>query len=106
MGGVTAYTKEQFQKINGYSNLFFGWGGEDDDVYGRCMRVFNRVNRVSPHVGRYYANCHDKEKPNEEREKLLKNSIDRMWKDGLNSLIYNVNKVNKNKLFTNFLIYY
>jgi hypothetical protein len=28
MGGVTAYTKEQYYEMNGYSNLFYGWGGE------------------------------------------------------------------------------
>lgn len=28
MGGVTGFTLQQFEKINGYSNSFYGWGGE------------------------------------------------------------------------------
>jgi hypothetical protein len=27
-GGVALLTKEQFNKCNGFSNLYFGWGGE------------------------------------------------------------------------------
>ena len=34
-GGATAFTEEQFSRVNGYSNEFYGWGGEDDDMYRR-----------------------------------------------------------------------
>ncbi|KAI4876170.1 hypothetical protein NFI96_029808, partial [Prochilodus magdalenae] len=32
-GGVSGLTSEQFQKINGFPNAFWGWGGEDDDLW-------------------------------------------------------------------------
>ncbi|KAK3093162.1 hypothetical protein FSP39_012069, partial [Pinctada imbricata] len=34
-GGIIAFTKEQFIAVNGYSNEFFVWGGEDDDIFKR-----------------------------------------------------------------------
>jgi len=35
-GGVTLFPVEVFQAINGYSNEFWGWGFEDDNLMLRC----------------------------------------------------------------------
>jgi len=35
-GGVTMLSNSIFEKINGYSNDYWGWGAEDDDVLYRC----------------------------------------------------------------------
>ena len=34
-GGVTILTRKNFEKINGFSNQFEGWGGEDNDLKNR-----------------------------------------------------------------------
>lgn len=34
-GGVSAMTKDQILFVNGFSNKFSGWGGEDDDMFNR-----------------------------------------------------------------------
>ena len=34
-GGIEAFSTEHFQLVNGFSNQFFGWGGEDDNLYDR-----------------------------------------------------------------------
>ena len=36
-GGVTMFTKEDFKTINGFSNDYWGWGFEDDDLLIRCV---------------------------------------------------------------------
>ena len=36
-GGVTMFPVELFKKINGYSNEYWGWGFEDDDLLYRCQ---------------------------------------------------------------------
>ena len=36
-GGVTLFNNDDFIKINGYSNEYWGWGFEDDDLLRRCV---------------------------------------------------------------------
>lgn len=38
-GGVTLFPIEMFEVINGYSNDYWGWGYEDDDLLHRCKLV-------------------------------------------------------------------
>lgn len=35
-GGVIIFTKDQVEKTNGYSNDYWDWGQEDDDLFWRC----------------------------------------------------------------------
>jgi hypothetical protein len=35
-GGVVLFTKEQVERTNGYSNDYWDWGMEDDDLFWRC----------------------------------------------------------------------
>ena len=35
VGGVLAMTGEQIKITGGYNTDFYGWGGEDDDIYLR-----------------------------------------------------------------------
>ena len=35
-GGAVLFTKEQVERTNGYSNDYWDWGMEDDDLFWRC----------------------------------------------------------------------
>jgi hypothetical protein len=37
-GGCVLFTKEQFEKVNGYSNGYWNWGMEDDDLFWRVKK--------------------------------------------------------------------
>jgi len=36
-GGAIVFSKEQVEKTNGYSNDYWDWGMEDDDLFWRCV---------------------------------------------------------------------
>ncbi|XP_025910512.1 beta-1,4-galactosyltransferase 4 isoform X2 [Apteryx rowi] len=106
-GGVTALTREQFSKVNGFSNSYWGWGGEDDDLRIRVEMQKMRVMRPSPDVARYTMIFHTRDQGNEEngeRMKLLR-QVSRMWKtDGLNSCSYKLLSVEHNPLYINITV--
>lgn len=45
-GGVVIFTKEQVEKTNGYSNDYWDWGQEDDDLFWRCYYEDLTTGRV------------------------------------------------------------
>ena len=43
-GGVTLFPIDVFEKINGFSNKYWGWGFEDDDLFLRCKLNKVKIN--------------------------------------------------------------
>ena len=37
-GGVVSFATNDYKKVNGFSNLFWVWGGEDDNLYQRVVK--------------------------------------------------------------------
>ncbi|MBN3326667.1 B4GT3 galactosyltransferase, partial [Atractosteus spatula] len=103
-GGVSAMTPEQYMKINGFPNTYWGWGGEDDDIAFRVKYAGLRMVRVPLHIGRYKMVEHKQDKGNEENNKrfdLLVRSPDKWREDGMNSLEYNLVSKRLMYLYTN-----
>lgn len=58
VGGVLVMRREQYEAINGFSNTYWSWGQEDDDMYNRVHGILGRVQRPAAEVGRYRALDH------------------------------------------------
>ncbi|MCL4132403.1 UNVERIFIED_CONTAM: hypothetical protein GTU68_040462, partial [Idotea baltica] len=71
IGGVCAMTVEQFQKVNGFSNKFWGWGAEDDDMANRIKFHGYVITRYPTDVARYKMLLHKKDEPNPRRSESL-----------------------------------
>ncbi|KAM7418264.1 hypothetical protein PAMA_017762 [Pampus argenteus] len=102
-GGVSSMSKEQYLKINGFPNNYWGWGGEDDDIYNRLASKGMSISRPSGEVGKCRMIRHDRDKqnePNPQRFDRIAHTRETMYKDGINSLSYKVVKTDRLDLFT------
>lgn len=106
-GGVTAFTPESFQAINGYSNEYWGWGAEDDDLYQRMIQKYKLKRPDRGELYRYVAIIHEHETNNltptskKTNIGLYKIGKYRFATDGLNSLHYNRVSIEKTKFYVN-----
>ncbi|KAK5640457.1 hypothetical protein RI129_011268 [Pyrocoelia pectoralis] len=98
-GGVLSIQASQFKKINGMSNIFYGWGGEDDDFFKRLQKYDLIPCRLSPEVSVYTMMSHKKEVASADRLMNLKYTIERQEADGLNTVGNNY-KVHLKALYT------
>jgi hypothetical protein len=106
VGGVISYYPQQYIDLNGYSNLFWGWGGEDDDMTYRLKKSGIWYERPVKHL-RYTMTKHKKQAKNPERRKLLmdiKNDKRSYTEEGLNSVEYKLLSWTKYPLHTHLMV--
>ncbi|XP_077557143.1 beta-1,4-N-acetylgalactosaminyltransferase bre-4-like [Haemaphysalis longicornis] len=103
-GGVGAVNKEHMMRLNGFSNRYWGWGGEDDDMANRLKELNLKIHRRPADVARYASLKHAASKPNKQRWRLLKAWKQRYMEDGLNSLHYKRLDLVFKKLYTWILV--
>lgn len=106
VGGVLALNNDHLDKTNGYSNLYWGWGAEDDDMSMRIIGNGFKITRPTNKVGRYKMMLHQKRVRAENRFELLE-----YWKrfktDGISSLDklkYTIKSIQYSFLYTNITV--
>ncbi|KAL1420820.1 hypothetical protein MTO96_023676 [Rhipicephalus appendiculatus] len=77
-GGVSALNKELMLRVNGYSNIYWGWGGEDDDMTFRLKHINQTILRRPGNIARYKSLKHTQSKKNPARFGILNK-----WKERL-----------------------
>jgi hypothetical protein len=53
-GGIVTFSTEQYEAINGYPNNYWGWGGEDDELYKRTRKCKFSIGSPDSSEGSIY----------------------------------------------------
>lgn len=102
-GGVSSLSKDQFLKINGFPNTYWGWGGEDDDIFRRVSYRGMSISRPNAITGKYRMIKHKRDlhnEPNPKNPGKLSHTLQTMKTDGINSLKYTVKEIVRDVLYT------
>ncbi|KII62179.1 Beta-1,4-galactosyltransferase 5 [Thelohanellus kitauei] len=103
-GTVCGFSTTTFERINGYSNCYWSYGGENDDLYKRVVKLGFNISRTPAEFGLYFPNSlSQSHKPNLKivsLNKMFLNSNYSHSEDGLNKLSYKIVSMEYLKLYT------
>ncbi|XP_026321376.1 beta-1,4-N-acetylgalactosaminyltransferase bre-4-like isoform X2 [Hyposmocoma kahamanoa] len=99
-GGVTILSAAQFLEVNGYSNMYWGWGGEDDDMSKRLRHRGYIISRTNASIARYTMLPHKRRRPNPNRIRILRQAINNYLHDGLSNVKYDLVDIVRHHLYT------
>lgn len=103
-GGASLMSGWQVERVNGWSNLYYGWGGEDDDMWERIHAEGMEVKRYPDHIATYTMLNHTKAPLNLRRYDLMAQTTATYKNDGLNSLNYTLVSTTRRPLYTKVLV--
>lgn len=103
-GGVVLFNRRDFVRVNGYSNGYWGWGYEDDDI---ARRARQRGLAIAHRQGRYTSLSHGHTWKSDDASRR---NHARLWSgypyiaDGLSSLRYQLLDVSEGAGYTRYLV--
>ena len=89
--------RDQFEAVNGFSNSFHGWGGEDDNFASRLIQKGFEIFRFDPTVASYLMLPHSKQIPSSRR-------FQESYADGLSTLNFTWTKVEHKNHYTRIIV--
>ena len=106
LGGVTAFATADFIRINGFSNLYWGWGYEDSDLHYRAIYHNLAIVRYPVRFGRCIMQPHKNEERSRQGPIVFLNStaLDRPQIEGLGDVEYIKLDMKLRPLFTHILV--
>ncbi|KAK0419169.1 hypothetical protein QR680_013991 [Steinernema hermaphroditum] len=106
-GGVLSLTIKDYKSLNGYSNSYWGWGGEDDDMGKRILTKGMKLIRPEKRH-RFVMLNHTRRRPNEYNPTMIFKHLDKtpteMLKDGLNQPMWRLVNVMDKQLYHHVLV--
>ena len=96
-----------YKLINGYSNQYWGWGCEDEDLSFRLLNANMKIQEAEKETGRFTMIQHKRDRGNFDnfgRFYKLMDAIQRQYHDGISNIQFKIREIDEQPTFTHIIV--